>query len=145
MGRILSRKSEGYEKVRIVTLCLHFTGYRIAFCVDTKSNPGLYEQKRHGTGTSRSHTLNIVPARFVRRVWWTKSQISLLQIFYSRFSGFHSSLLLIHFRDGPNRWSYCTKVWHRIPPLCDTPLSRSARRSFDPSRKSRQNHHRSCV
>ena len=40
VGRILSRKSEGYEKVRIVTLC-SFTLYRIPDCFSCrqKSNP----------------------------------------------------------------------------------------------------------
>ena len=36
----------------------------------------LYEQKRHKTGTSRSHTLKIVPERLVERVWGSKSQSS---------------------------------------------------------------------
>ena len=46
------------------------------------------------------------------------------------FQEFQSSLLLIYFRDGPNRCSHYTKVWHRTYPICDAPLSRSARRSF---------------
>ena len=36
----------------------------------------LYEQKRHKTGTSRSHTSKIVPERLVERVWGSKSQSS---------------------------------------------------------------------
>ena len=44
----------------------------------------------------------------------------------------------------PNRCSYCSKVWHRTCPICDAPLSRSARRSFAPSQKSPR-HNRSCV
>ena len=52
------------------------------------------------TGTSRSHTSNIVPERLVGRVWWTKSQASLLNIYF-RLSGSQSPLLLIHFHYGP--------------------------------------------
>ena len=43
---------------------------------------------------------------------------------------FHSSLLLIHFRYGPNACSNYTKVWHTTYPICGAPLSRSERRSF---------------
>ena len=81
-------------------------------------------------------TSNIEPARLAERVWYTKLQSSLLNIYF-RLSRFQSSLLLIYFRDGPNRCSYYTKVWHRTYPICDVPLSRSARRSFAPSQKSR--------
>ena len=95
-------------------------------------------------GTSRSHTSNIVPAKLAERVWCTKFQSSLLNIYF-RLSGLQPSLLLIHFRDGPNRCSHCTEVWHKTYPICDTPLSRSAwRRSFAPSQKSHR-HSRSCV
>ena len=44
----------------------------------------------------------------------------------------------------PNRCSHCTEVWHRTCPICDAPLSRSARRSFASSQKERR-HNRSCV
>ena len=56
-----------------------------------------------------------------------------------------SSLLKlpIHFRDGPNRCSHCTIttdfVWYKIYPTCDAPFSRSARRSFAPSKSLRHN------
>ena len=59
------------------------------------------------------------------------TQSSLLNTFF-RLSGFQSSVLPIYFRDGPNRCSRCTKVWHKTYPLCDAPLSRLARRSFAP-------------
>ena len=52
-------------------------------------------------GTSRSHTLKILPARLAERDWCTKFQSSLLKI-YSRLSGFQASFLLIYFRDVPN-------------------------------------------
>ena len=67
-----------------------------------------YEQQRHRNGTSRSHTPNIVLERLAERDWWTKSQSSLLNIYF-RLSGFQSLLLLIHFRHGLNTCSHCTK------------------------------------
>ena len=82
--------------------------------------------------TSRSHISNNVPARLAERVWCTKFQSSLLNIYF-RLSCFQSSLLLIYFRDVPNRCSHCDKVGHKTCPMCDTPLLRSARRSFAPS------------
>ena len=60
------------------------------------------------------------------------TQSSLLNTFF-RLSGLQSSVLLIYFRDGPNSWLHCTKVWHKTYPLCDAPLSRLVRRSFAPS------------
>ena len=73
------------------------------------------------------------------RFWWTKSQSSLLNIYF-RLSGFQSSLLLIHFRYSLNTCWHCTKVCHRTYPICDGPLPRSLRRSFAPLQKSRHNH-----
>ena len=81
-------------------------------------------------GTSRSHTSNIVPAKLAERVWCTKFQSSLLDIYF-RLSGFQPSILLIYFFDGPNRCSHCTKIWQKT-------YSRSARRRFAPSQKSRR-------
>ena len=40
---------------------------------------------------------------------------------YFRLSWFQSSPLIIHFRDGPNTCSHCTKVWHKTYPICDAP------------------------
>ena len=71
----------------------------------------------------------------------TKFSFSLLNIVF-RLCWIQSWLLLIYFRDGPNRCSHSTKVWHKINPICDTPLSRSVRRSFASSEKSRR-HNRS--
>ena len=73
-------------------------------------------------------TSNIVPERLAGSVWRTKSRASFLK-FYLRLSLSQSSLLLIHFCYGPNICSQCTKVWHKPYPICDAPLSRSARRS----------------
>ena len=92
---------------------------------------------------SRSHTSNIVPARLVERVWGTKCHSSLQNIYFP-LRWFQSSLLLIYFCDGPNRCSHYTKVWKKTYPICDTLLSRSARRSFAMSQKLR-NHKCSCV
>ena len=69
---------------------------------------------------------------------------SLFRGTYLLHSGFQSSLQLIYFPDGPNNCSHCNKVWHKTSPICDFPLSISARLSFAPSQKSRS-HNRSCV
>ena len=69
---------------------------------------------------------------------------SLFRGTYLLQSGFQSSLQLIYFPDGPNNCSHCNKVWHKTSPICDFPLSISARLSFAPSQKSRR-HNRSCV
>ena len=65
-------------------------------------------------------------ARLAERVWRNKFQSSLLN-YYFRFSKFQSSLLLIYFREGSNRYSHSIKVRHKTSPICDAPLSRSAR------------------
>ena len=81
-----------------------FTLYAIG-CLGGHEKPsGIVWTARAQDGTSRSHTSNIVPRRLAERVWWTKFQSPLLNI-CSRLSGFQSSLLLIYFRDGPNRCS----------------------------------------
>ena len=53
------------------------TLYRKTFGVDTKRYPGWHERQRkrqrHRTGTSPSHTSNIVPERLAERVWRPKS------------------------------------------------------------------------
>jgi len=43
-------------------------------------------------GTNRSHTSNIAPERLTERVWWAKSQSSLLNVYF-RLSGFQTSVL----------------------------------------------------
>lgn len=45
-----------------------------------------HDSIRHRNGTSRSHTSNIAPEWFAKRGWWTKSQTSLLNIYF-RLSG----------------------------------------------------------
>ena len=90
---------------------------------------------RNGPGRHKSFTSNILPTRLAERVWCTKFQ-SLLNILF-RLSGIQASLLLIYFRDGPNRCSLCTKA-------CDASLLRTVRCSFAPSQKSRR-HNRCCV
>ena len=113
--------------------------YPIAFRIDMKYYTVLYEQQRHRTRTSCSHPSNNVPQRLAERVWWTKSQSSLLNIYF-RFSGFQPLLLSIHFRYGPSTCSHCAKVWHRTSPICDAQVSRAAQRSFALLQKSRRNH-----
>ena len=57
------------------------------------------------------------------RGWWTKSQTSLLNIYF-RLSGFQSSLLFIHFRYGPNITSlHCTDQSEATKNLSDMWLS----------------------
>ena len=84
---------------KIFALC------QIAFRADMKSYPVQYERQRYWTEKSRSHTSDIIPERLVERVWWTKSQSSLLN-FSFRFGGFQSSLLVIYFRYGQNTTSH---------------------------------------
>ena len=66
----------------------------------------------------------------VKRDWCTKIKF-LLSSQWSKLS-----LLLIHFRKGPNICLHCSKTWHRTYPICHAPLSKSARYSF----VSRRNH-----
>ena len=69
----------------------------------------------------QSHTSNITPEWLAERVWCTKSQSLLLNIYF-RLSGFQSSLLLIHFCYGPNTCLHYTQEWCRISSICDSPL-----------------------
>ena len=94
-----------------------------AFRADTRSYPMKYEQQRYWTGTSHSHTSNIMPERLAERVCWTKSRQSSRWIF-TRLNPFQSSLILFHFRYGPNT---CAREVR-------------ARCSFALSQKSRRNH-----
>ena len=57
--------------------------------------------------TSRSHTSNMVLAQLAERVWWTKFQSSLLNIYF-RLSEFQASLLLIYFRNVKKTIRYVT-------------------------------------
>ena len=80
--------------------------------------------------TSRSHTSNILKIVLERlaaraaessRVWWSKSQSSLLNIYF-RLSGSQFSLLFIHFRYGPTS------------PKCGQKLSDQWRSTFEENR-----------
>ena len=71
--------------------------------------------------TNHLHTSNIVPAQLAKRVWGTKLQFSLQNIYF-HLRGFQFSLLLIYFCDGLNRCSRCTKVQHKIYAICDAPF-----------------------
>ena len=99
---------------------------------------------------SFTHTEHIVPRRggwprgFGAQNFSPHSWIS-----PSVTKGFQSSLLLIHFRYGPNTCSSGTKGWHRTYPIGDAPLRcrdapLSARHSFVPLQKSRPNHRSYC-
>ena len=121
---------------------LHCTWYRIAFRGAVKSSSVWYEQQglwvaqvvhTHQTSCRLSRPRGFGALNSSPRSW----------IFTSVF-GLQPSLLLIHFRHGPNRCSHCTEVWQKTFPVCDTPLSRSAGRRFAPSQKSHR-HNRSCM
>ena len=90
-----------------------FILYRRGFRGATKSSPVQYEQQRPGAAqVVHTHQTLIMPKRLVDKVWCTKFQSLLLNIYF-RLNGFQSSLLLIYFRNSPNRCSQCIKVWHR--------------------------------
>ena len=72
-----------------------------------------HDSIRHRNGTSRSHTSNIAPEWFAKRGWWTKSQTSLLNIYF-RLSGFQSSLLFIYFRYGSHLYGTVHTCSHCI-------------------------------
>ena len=54
----------------------------------------------------------------VETVWCSNFLPSLLNIYFL-LNGFQSSLLLIYFREGPNRCSHYSKVMHKTYPLRD--------------------------
>ena len=122
------------QSINQFRLCSHYSGQlfvaprkAVRYSVNSKG-PG-----RHKSSTHIEHGA----ARLAERVWCTKSQSSLLNIYF-RLSWFQSSLLLIHIRDRTNRCSHCTKVLRKIHSICNAPRSRSARRSFALSQKSRR-------
>ena len=65
--------------------------------------------------------------QLAERVWYTKFQSSLLNIFFHLW-GFQSLLPLIHFPYpyGSNTCSQCTKMWHRTYPIYDAAHSKLA-------------------
>ena len=83
--------------------------YQIASCADMKSYPAWYEQQWPG---------NIMLEKLAERIWYTKFQSSLLNIFFHLW-GFQSLLPLIHFPYpyGSNTCSQCTKMWHKMYPI----------------------------
>lgn len=98
-----------------------------------KSYPAWYEQQWPGT---------IMLEQLAERIWYTKFQSSLLNIFFHLW-GFQSLLPLIHFPYpyGSNTCSQCTKMWHRTYPIYHITHSKLAcggvaRHSFALLRKS---------
>ena len=83
-----------------------------------KSYPAWYEQQWPG---------NIVVEQLAERIWYTKFQSSLLNIFF-HLLGFQSLLPLFHFPYpyGPNTCSQCTKMWYRTYPIYDATHSKLA-------------------
>ena len=81
-----------------------------------KSYPAWYEQQWPG---------NIMLEQLAERVWYTKFQSSLLNIFF-HLGGFQSLLPLIHFPYpyGSNTCSQCTKMWHRTHLIYDATHSK---------------------
>ena len=89
-----------------------------------------------GSGIIKTATAlgDTIVVRLTERVLCSKSQVSLMNIYF-RLSGLQASiLLLLYCRNGPNICSHCTKVWHKIYPICDAPLSRSTPRASLKSR-----------
>lgn len=85
-----------------------FTLYWIPFHADTRTYLVRYEQQRHRAGTSRSNTSKIVKERLVERVWWTKSQYSLLNVYF-RLNGSRPSLTSVTFlrvNRSPTRYDF---------------------------------------
>ena len=71
-----------------------------------------------GGKKSFTHMEHRVPGWLAERVWGTKFQSSSLLNTYFRRCVFQASILLIYFRDGPSRCSYCSNVWDRTYPIC---------------------------
>ena len=71
-----------------------------------------------GGKKSFTHMEHRVPGWLAERVWGTKFQSSSLLNTYFCRCVFQASILLIYFRDGPSRCSYCSNVWDRTYPIC---------------------------
>ena len=97
------------------------------------------------TNWSKSFTHSaIVPLWLAERVWCTKSKCSLLNIFF-HLSEFQPSLLLnllLLQSEFLNNCSHCTPPppLQKKYPICDNPLSKSARCSIAPLQRSRENY-----
>ena len=121
-----------------------FTLYAIG-CLGGHEKPsGIVWTARAQDGTSRSHTSNIVPRRLAERVWWTKFQSPLLNI-CSRLSGFQSSLLLIYFRDGPNRCSLHQSMAQNLSDMWRSTFEIGRPCAASPRSRKTRCHNRSCV
>ena len=105
--------------VQILTKAM-FTPYRISFCAGTQ-----LEQVAHTQQTSTTSCWSDWSFKFGEII-----RIPIMSV----------CVLLIHFRHCLNTCSHSTKVWYRTHPICDTPVSRLARRSLAPLQKWRQNH-----
>ena len=81
-------------------------------CRDTENQPfGIVWIAIARGGTSRSHTLKILPARLAERDWCTKFQSSLQK--FTPFS-VSSRPLSYSFTFATCRILHCAKVWHKI-------------------------------
>ena len=100
-----------------------FTLYRMATQYSINSNGTELEQVVH-----TNWTLSSCWSGWLRELWWTKSQSSLLNIYF-RLSGLQPSLLLIHFRYCSDTCSHFT-LHHRTYTIWNAPFSRSAWRIF---------------
>ena len=98
---------------------------------------------RYRTNSSRpghksfTRTSNITSARLAERDWCIKIQSSLLQIYF-RLSGSSPRSYLFTSAKGRSGVHTAPKNGKKNYPICDAPLSRSARRSF-------ARRHRNCA
>ena len=103
--------------------------YRIAYHVDLQNTPAWFERRRPRTWTSRSHISSILPERLAEWVWCTKSQSSLLNIYF-HISGFSSSLLLIYPLPGLSQTMEPKPFWYVTIHFQDRRAAAQPRRSY---------------
>ena len=107
-----------------------------------EKSSGKARTERHRTQTSRPHISNVVPQRLAKKVWCTKSQSSLLNIYFRLsipvLTAIYSLTLHSEYLFTLNQ--SVALVWRRTYLICGAPQSRLARRCFALLQKSRRNH-----
>lgn len=110
--------------------------YRRAFRADMKSYPIQYEEQRHRTGIKRSHPSNNVPKRPRGFGTYTKSQSTLLNIYFCLNSRSYSSTSAAI----PEYLLTLRRKVTETYPICDNPFVRQTRRSLAPLRYLHRSH-----